>query len=580
MSILKERTHEAPRTAKAAQPEIVELYADATRTAELKASLGEMSVWALTKRQSCDLELLAAGGFAPLTGFLGRKEYESVVRHMRLTDGSIWPIPITLDVSEGFAEGLSQGDKVALSDPEGVPTAVLTVEDIWRPDRDVEAEKVYGTNDPAHPGVRYLNEQTHPVALGGPIEAIESPQHHDFKHLRHTPREMRELFDRWGWERVVAFQTRNPMHRAHYEIAMRAARQAEANLLVHPVVGETKDGDIDYYTRVRGYQALFKYFPQQTTAISLLPLAMRMAGPREALWHALIRRNYGATHFVIGRDHAGPGTDANGEPFYGDYEAQELVKAHQDEIGIEMVPLEWMVYVEDKAQYLPSSEVPATSSPMTLSGTELRRRLRAGLPLPSWFSFPEVVQELRRAYPARTQQGFTVFFTGLSGAGKSTIAKALQAKFLEMGDRPVTLLDGDVVRRNLSSELGFSQEHRNLNIQRIGYVASEITKNRGIAICAPIAPYASTRAAVRERIDKVGGFILVHVATPLEVCERRDRKGLYEKARKGIIKEFTGVSDPYEEPTDADVVIDTSALSAEEAAHRVFLHIEREGYIA
>jgi sulfate adenylyltransferase len=341
----------------------------------------------------------------------------------------------------------------------------------------------------------------------------------------------------------------------------------------------TKPGDVDYFTRSRCYQLLLSKFPAGTAKLSMLPLAMRMGGPREAIWHALIRKNHGCTHFIVGRDHAGPGNDTDGKPFYGPYDAQELFKKHETEMGVTMVPFQMMVYLEDQDRYVPDNEVPKGSRVLNISGTELRRRLNEGAEIPSWFTYPEVVQELRRSFPPRHKQGVTIFFTGLSGSGKSTIANVLMTKFLEMGGRPVTLLDGDLVRKHLSSELGFSKEHRDINIRRIGYVASEITKNGGIAICAPIAPYDATRKHVRELIESGGGFILVHVATPIETCEERDRKGLYAKARAGILKEFTGISDPYEEPTNAEVVINTANLSPEEAAQEIILHLEREGFI-
>ena len=382
-----------------------------------------------------------------------------------------------------------------------------------------------------------------------------------------------------GWRKVVAFQTRNPLHRAHQELTFRAAREVEANLLIHPVVGMTKPGDIDHFTRVRCYEHVLEQYPEQTTALSLLNLAMRMAGPREALWHAIIRKNYGCTHFIVGRDHAGPGNDQNGQPFYGPYDAQELFTQHEEEMDIAMVPFKMMVYVENRAEYMPADETGPDDKVLNLSGTEVRRRLAEGLDIPEWFSYPKVVEELRHAHPPKHKQGFTVFFTGLSGSGKSTIANALMVKLLENGQRPVTLLDGDVVRKNLSSELNFSREHRDLNILRIGYVASEITKNRGIAICAPIAPYTATRRQVRDMIEPLGGFLEVHVATPIEVCEQRDRKGLYAKARAGLIKGFTGIDDPYEAPEKAEIVIDTSELSPDLAAHRILITLEKFGYL-
>jgi sulfate adenylyltransferase len=530
-------------------------------------------------RQLCDLELLLNGAFSPLDGFQGEADYRGVVENMRLPSGVIWPMPITLDVTEAFASSLKEGDRVALRDPEGVLIATLEVSDIYRPDKETEAKAVFGSTDEAHPGVSYLLHRTNPVYLGGRLTGFETPTHYDFKHLRDTPREIRDRFQKLGWRRVVAFQTRNPMHRAHLELTFRAAKDVEANLLIHPVVGMTKPGDVDHFTRVRCYEHLLQHFPEQTTALSLLPLAMRMAGPREAVWHALIRKNYGCTHFIVGRDHAGPGADKSGKPFYGPYDAQQLMTDLADELDIAMVPFKNMVYVEDQSQYQPQDEVTPGARTLDISGTELRRRLREGLDIPEWFSFPEVVAELRRTHPPRYKQGFTVFFTGLSGSGKSTIANALMVKLMEMGGRPVSLLDGDVVRKHLSSELGFSKEHRDLNIQRIGYVASEITKNGGIAICAPIAPYTHTRRLVREMIEPNGGFIEVHVATPIEVCEGRDRKGLYAKARAGLIKGFTGIDDPYEVPENPEMMVDTSDLTPDLVAHRVIVKLESLGFI-
>lgn len=415
--------------------------------------------------------------------------------------------------------------------------------------------------------------------VGGKLEGIQRPVHYDYPEIRHTPVELREAFSQLGWRTVVAFQTRNPMHRAHQELTLRAAKEVEANLLIHPVVGMTKPGDVDHYTRVRCYQALLPRYPQHTAKLSLLPLAMRMGGPREAVWHAIIRKNHGCTHLIVGRDHAGPGNDSSGTPFYGPYDAQQMLHQYEKELGMTMVPFKMMVYVEEKDSYFPVDEVPDGARSLSISGTELRERLAQGGEIPEWFTFPEVAVELRRSHRPRHMQGFTVFFTGLSGSGKSTVANVLRTKFLEMGGRPVTLLDGDVVRKQLSSELGFSKEHRDINIRRIGYVASEITKNGGIAICAPIAPYDDIRKENRALIAPLGGYLLVHMATPLSVCEQRDRKGLYAKARAGIIKEFTGISDPYEEPDDADVVIDATDVTPEEAAQQIILQLEKDGYV-
>jgi sulfate adenylyltransferase len=559
--------------------ELIDLIAQPERITELKAQSREFPSWDLTGRQLCDLELLLNGGFSPLRGFMTKADYEGVCKNMKLASGVLWPMPITLDVTEAFAQTLKPGSKVALRDPEGVMLAVLNVEEIWQPDREAEAKSVFGTTSKVHPGVNYLLSIGNPWYVGGRIEGTQLPSHYDFKNLRLTPAEQRAEFARLGWRKVVAFQTRNPMHRAHVELTFRAAKLVEANLLIQPSVGMTKPGDVDYFTRVRCYQLLLSKYPAGTAKLGLLPLAMRMGGPREAIWHALIRKNYGVTHFIVGRDHAGPGKDSDGKPFYGPYEAQEVFKKHEADIGVTMVPFSMMVYLEEQDQYVPDNEVPAGARVLNLSGTDLRDRLNEGREIPNWFTYPEVVKELRRSFPPRHKQGVTIFFTGLSGSGKSTIANVLITKFLEVGGRPVTLLDGDLVRKNLSSELGFSKEHRDINIRRIGYVASEITKNGGIAICAPIAPYDATRKHVRQTIEPHGGFILVHIATTVETCEQRDSKGLYAKARAGILKEFTGISDPYEVPTDADVVIDTGELSAEEAAQEIILHLERQGFI-
>ncbi len=533
----------------------------------------------LNPRQLCDLELLMNGGFSPLKGFLNKNDYESVIENNRLADGTVWPIPITLDVSEKIASDLKKDSYLALRDEEGVLLAVLAVEDVWKPDLNIEAMKVFQSTDPAHPGVGYLLSDSGSVYIGGEIIGIEYPRHYDYKLLRQTPSELRAQFERMGWINIVAFQTRNPMHRAHKEITLRAAKKVGGNLLIHPVVGMTKPGDVDHYTRVRCYQKIMPKYPAGTAALSLLPLAMRMGGPREALWHAIIRKNFGCTHFIVGRDHAGPGVDSSGNPYYGPYDAQDLVKQFEAEIGIKMVPFQMMVFVENRAEYQPINEISEGIKTLNISGTELRRRLANGLDIPDWFTYSDVVEELRKTYPPKSKQGFTVFFTGLSGSGKSTVANGLLVKLMETGKRRVTLLDGDVVRQNLSSELGFSKEHRDLNIRRIGFVASEITKNGGIAICAPIAPYQKVRREVRDLVSQDGAFIEIFVSTPLEVCETRDRKGLYSKARQGIIKGFTGIDDPYESPQNAEIVLDTSNISPEQAVQEVLLYLEKQGYL-
>ncbi|NIA24045.1 MAG: bifunctional sulfate adenylyltransferase/adenylylsulfate kinase [Gammaproteobacteria bacterium] len=558
---------------------LVDLLVDEARATELKEASRDWPSWDLTDRQVHDLELLLSGGFSPLRGFMTRADYEPVLETMRLADGTLWPMPITLDVTESFAKDLETGHRIALRDSEGVMLAVLTVSDVWTPDKHHKAEAVFGTSNPEHPAVGYLFNTANPVYVGGTIEGVQRPVHYDFRQLRLTPAEVRARFAKLGWRTVVAFQTRNPMHRAHVELTRRAALEVGANLLIHPVVGMTKPGDVDHYTRVRAYQAVLQRYPRQTAMLSLLPLAMRMGGPREALWHAIIRKNHGVTHFIVGRDHAGPGSDSSGTPFYGPYDAQDLLREHEAELGVTMVPFKLMVYLEDQDTYMPIDEVPEGARTLSISGTELRERLAEGREIPEWFTYPEVVTELRRTHPPRSKQGFTVFFTGLSGSGKSTIANALLVKLSEIGGRPITLLDGDIVRKNLSSELGFSKEHRDINIRRIGFVASEITKHRGIAICAPIAPYDKIRQENRAAISTYGGYVLVYVSTPIEVCEQRDRKGLYAKARAGIIKEFTGISDPYEAPDDADVVIDAATMSPEEAANQIIIELEKLGYV-
>jgi len=558
---------------------ITELYVSADSATKLKHQAAELPSWDLTPRQLCDIELLMNGGFNPLTGFMSQADYEGVVESMRLADGALWPMPITLDVSQAFADKVAPGQDIALRDPEGVILAILSVTDSWTPNKAREAEGVFGADDRAHPAVVYLHDKAGPVYLGGPITGITPPTHYDYRARRDTPNELRAFFRKMGWRRIVAFQTRNPLHRAHQELTFRAAKETQANLLIHPVVGMTKPGDIDHFTRVRCYEAVLDKYPASTTHLSLLNLAMRMGGPREAVWHGLIRRNHGVTHMIVGRDHAGPGKNSKGEDFYDPYAAQTLFAEHEAEIGVKMVDFKQMVYVQERAEYQPRDEVEEGMTILDISGTELRRRLREGIEIPDWFSFPEVERELRRTSPPRARQGFTVFFTGLSGSGKSTIANALMVKLMELGGRPVTILDGDVVRKHLSSELGFSKEHRDINIRRIGYVASEITKNGGIAICAPIAPYSATRADVRAMVEQYGVFVEVHVATPLEECERRDRKGLYKQAREGKIKEFTGISDPYETPEKPELRVETVSVTPDDCAQEVMLKLEALGLL-
>jgi sulfate adenylyltransferase len=558
---------------------LVNLLVGGERARELREESRNWLSWELTPRQLCDLELLLNGAFSPLTGFMTSADYQRVCSEMRLANGTLWPMPITLDVSEAVGRQLQPNTRVALRDQEGTMLAALTVEEVWRPDRTAEAADVFGTTDAVHPGVAYLLHSAGAYYVGGPIEGTQLPPHYDYRRLRATPAELRAEFAEAGWHRIVAFQTRNPMHRAHWELTRRASKAVDAKLLIQPIVGMTKPGDVDHYTRVRCYQSMLLHAAENSVKLAVLPLAMRMGGPREAVWHAIIRKNFGCSHFIVGRDHAGPGSDSKGRPFYPPYEAQQLLSSVQHKIGITMLPFNMMVYLEELRTYVPEDELPPGANALNISGTQLRRRLAEGQEIPGWFTFPEIERELRRSYPPRSKQGFTIFFTGLSGAGKSTIANALLVKLLEIGNRRVTLLDGDLVRKNLSSELGFSKEHRDLNIRRIGFVASEITKHGGIAICAPIAPYDAMRKEVRAMVEPYGGLILVHVATPLSICEQRDRKGLYAKARAGIVQQFTGISDPYEEPNDAELRIPTTDSTPEEAALQIVTYLQAEGYL-
>lgn len=557
------------------------LLVDEPQAELLRTSSGKMVSVALNQRQVCDLELLLNGGFSPLQGFMDQACYESVVGSMRLPDGSLWSIPITLDVSATQAEKIEPGQQLALRDGEGFMLAVLTVNDKWQPDKQREASEIFGTTSVDHPGVRHLIEDVGEYYIGGTLEGIQLPIHFDFETLRDTPEDLRHLFVKMGWQRVVGFHTCKPMHRLHREITLQAAKEAEANILLHPAVGLTKPGDLHYYARVHCYQAIRHHYPHNMAILSLLPAAVRMAGPREVLLNAIMRQNYGCTHMIVGPEHAAPpGVRDNEQRYYPRYAAQKMMEKYQDDLKIKMVPVREMCYRPDLESFGSDDRAGEPGHEgVRFTDKDLKHHLEHHLEVPTWFSYPEVIASLRKVYPPRSQKGITLFFTGLSGSGKSTLAKILYAKFIEEGARPVTLLDGDVVRHNLSSELGFSKEHRNINVRRIGFVASEITKNGGIAICAPIAPYAEMRRDVRERIEQYGAFIEIHVATSLEVCESRDRKGLYEKARKGIIPEFTGISDPYEIPEHPELRVDTADKSPVQAAQEIMLYLLREDYL-
>ncbi len=557
----------------------VNLLVDPERSALLKQVSTDLASITLDDRQLCDFELLTTGAFSPLTGFMNRSSYESVLDRMKLQDGTLWPVPICLDISETAARPLEAGQSVAVRDPEGFLLAIMHVEDIWKPEKEKEATLLFGTTDKAHPGVANLLRNTGEYYIGGALEVLSLPLHFDFKQLRMTPPEVRSLYKKLGWNRIVAFHTVNTIHRPEFEMAIRAMHQSRANLLLLPGVGMTGPGDFDYYTRVRCYRHVVGYFPPESAVMSLLPISMRMAGPRDALLQCIIGKNYGCTHIIIGRQDADPGRQNGALTFYDSAATQAFVQQHAEAVGIAVVPFDELVYLPFEDEFCPKDEVPAGTETISLSSLDIRERIRTGRMIPRWATFPEVVGELKKAYPAPSRQGFTVFFTGLSGSGKSTIARVLYAKMLETGKRPVTLLDGDIVRQNLSNELSFSKEHRDINVRRIGFVASEITKNRGVAICAPIAPYATTRAEIRANIEACGGFIEVHVATPLEVCEKRDRKGMYAKARAGLIKGFTGIDDPYEIPETPEVRVDTSGKSPDEAAQEILIYLGQKRYI-
>jgi sulfate adenylyltransferase len=558
---------------------LIDLYVTGDALQEAKKRAEHNRSWDLNDKQLLDLELLLNGAFSPLTGFLNQENYQSVLQTMRLQDGTLWPMPITLDVSQEFADATSIGEEITLRDAEGVVIANLRVNDKWEPDRQKEAQQLFGTLDESHPGVNRVLNINHPVCLGGTLEGVTPPLHYDFSQYRKSPKQLRQHFAERNWDRVIAFQTRNPIHKAHVIMMKRLMARNQANLVIHTAVGKTKPGDIDHFCRVRCYEKVLSHFPADSAEIEILPLAMRMAGPREALWQAIIRQNYGFSHFIVGRDHAGPGRNNRGGLFYGAVDAQELVSSFQNELNIKILKAPFLRYVESRGEFVEEHELLSGEAGLYISGAELKQLLLKGEEVPSWFAFPEVVEELNRTLPPRHKQGFTVFFTGLSGSGKSTMANGVRVMLEELGGRHVSLLDGDVVRKHLSSELGFSKEHRDLNIQRIGYVASEIAKNGGIAICAPIAPYTQTRRKVRDMIEEVGAFVEIHVATPIEVCEARDRKGLYAMARAGKIKGFTGIDDPYEAPEQPEMRIDTSESSMTEAVESVVTRLREMGLI-
>jgi sulfate adenylyltransferase len=556
--------------------ELVNLIAAGEELEELRARASGLPRIRLTPRNLCDFEMLATGAFSPLDRFMARADYERVLEELRLADGTIFPLPVTLAV--GREAGLSLDAEAVLTDAYNNPLAVIRVEEIYEWDRVRESRLAYGTDDPRHPTVAEMNTWGE-LYVSGPLRVLALPIHYDFRALRLSPTQTRAALAELGHGNVVAFQTRNPLHRAHEELTTRAARAVGGTLLLHPSVGLTKPGDIDHYTRVRSYKVLAeRYYDRTATLLSLLPLAMRMAGPREALWHALIRRNYGANHLIVGRDHASPGLDSKGRPFYGPQDAQELVARHAEELGVKPLPFSEMVYLPDEDRYEEAAHMAPQTRTASISGTQVREQyLERGLKLPPWFTRPEVASILARAHPPRHRHGFCVWFTGLSGAGKSTTAEILAVKLLEHG-RQVTLLDGDVVRTHLSQGLGFGKEDRDTNVRRIGFVAGEIARHGGGVICAAVSPYRSTRNECRAMVGDQR-FFEVYVDTPLKVCEARDTKGMYALAREGKVKNFTGIDDPYEPPLSPELVIDTVGHSAEANAELILSRLVEAGFL-
>ena len=529
----------------------------------------------LTDRSLHDLELMAVGGFSPLTTFMGEDDYNRVLTEMRLANGVLFPIPITLTIEK---EALpTRGEWITLRDSRNYIIGVLRIEEVYRWDPIREARLVLGSTDHRHPLVSEM-EQWGDLCISGELRVINLPIYYDFMDIRKSPSEVRQILEKIGNKNVTAFQTRNPMHRVHEDLTKRALERVSGSLLIHPVVGLTKPGDVDHFTRVRVYKALVENYYDANTVLSLLPLAMRMAGPREGLWHAIIRRNYGANHFIVGRDHAGPGKDSNDKPFYGPYEAQEMVQQYQDETGVTGIFFNELVYIEKEDKYVARENAPADAEAKFISGTQVREEyLNKGKELPGWFTREETAEILRDSYPPLFKQGLCIWFTGLSGSGKSTIANALSPMLLERG-REATTLDGDVVRTHLSKGLGFSKDDRDTNILRIGFVAGEISRHTGTVICAAISPYRKTRNEARKMVGK-DQFIEVFVATPLEVCEERDVKGLYAKARSGEIKGFTGIDDPYESPVNPEIVVTTEDKTPEDCAREIINYLEERGFL-
>lgn len=558
---------------------LVNLVVTGKERDELVARMPNLPSIKINQRALNDLELLATGGFSPLDRFMDKSTYDRVLHEMRMDGGTLWPLPITLTANPSELPGV--GGELVLRNALNDPLAIMKLEEVFSWDPEKEARLAYGSNDARHPMVSEMGRWGK-VCISGELKVINLPKYHDFVEVRRTPAEVREMLETMGHENVVAFQTRNPLHRIHEELTKRAAEKVGGSLLIHPVVGMTKPGDVDHYTRVRIYKALVdNYYDKNSTALSLLPLAMRMAGPKEALLHAIIRRNYGANHFIVGRDHAGPGNDSSGKPFYGPYDAQELMVEHESEIGVKMVPFEMLVYLPDEDRYVELKDVPEGAKTLNISGTQVRDDyLAKGELLPEWFTRPETAEILRQSYPPRHDQGFCIWFTGLSGSGKSATTQVLTDLLLERG-KILTVLDGDVVRTHLSKGLGFSAEDRDTNILRIGFVAGELVRHGGSVVCAAISPYRNARNEARKMVGE--NFIMVHMDTPVDVCEQRDVKGLYAKARQAMIDGkpmgFTGVDDPYEEPIDPEITLAGVGVTPEENARKIIAYLEDQGYL-
>jgi sulfate adenylyltransferase len=555
---------------------LVNLVVTGEEREELLAKSTRLPSIQISQRALCDLELLATGAFSPLDRFMGQSDYERVLTEMRTKEGLLFPVPIALPVEE---EALpSWGEQIVLSDSRNNTIAVMQLEEVFHYDPQREARLVLGTTDPKHPLISEMVRWGN-VYISGELKVINLPIYHDFLELRRTPAQVRAALEEMGNSNVVAFQTRNPMHRIHEELTKRAAGNIDGSLLIHPVVGMTRPGDVDHYTRVRVYRALMEnYYDSNGTVLSLLPLAMRMAGPREALWHAIIRRNFGANHLIVGRDHAGPGNDSRGQAFYGPYEAQAMTAQYAQETGVQPIEFKMMVYLSEEERYEELDKVPQEAPTYAISGTQVRDDyLAKGKLLPEWFTRAETAAILQQMYPPRHKQGVCIWFTGLSGSGKSTTAEILMSLLLERG-RQITLLDGDVVRTHLSKGLGFSPEDRDTNILRIGYVASEISRHGGTVICAAISPYRATRNEVRQMVG-TEHFVEVFVDTPIDVCEQRDVKGLYARARRGQITGFTGVDDPYEQPINPEITLNTVKADAAQNAQAITDYLEERGFL-